>query len=149
MKPKPPIVSLLSYRMHKLLLENLPEHDGEPSITIESGVEKLDDDSDRYALRFVVRTSPPAPMGNACVPRIEADIEGFFRIAMKGEPEEIVKAIRVYGGAQLYSLIRGLISAPAAMFSSTTTVLPTLNMINVMDRTELVKAKRTQKTRKK
>lgn len=132
MTTKPPIVSLLSYRLHRLLLENLPEHDGDPSITVESGVVKMDDDSDRYALRFVIRTTPPAADGADCVPRIEADMEGFFRIAMDGEPEEIDTAIRVFGGAQLYSLLRGLISSPAALFSLTTTVLPTLNMQNMM-----------------
>lgn len=140
-----PIVSLLSYRLHRLLLENLPEHDGKPNIIVESGVARLDDDSGRYALRLTIRTNPPTTNSDACVPRVEADIEGFFRIAMEGEPQEIDKAIRVYGGAQLYSLLRGLMSAPAAMFSPTTTVLPTLNMQSVMSNATPLKKKRTRK----
>lgn len=136
---KPPVVSLLSYRLHRLLIEDLDKPNTSPTIHVEAGVAKEVEQPDIRVLRLRIATLPPAAREESSIPRIEADLEGRFRVHVEGTEEDIEKALRVYGGAQLYSLLRGLISAPAALFSPNNTVLPSINMQSFMDGAKTIK----------
>lgn len=138
-----PTVSLISYRLRKLLLEEVEPGKAEPSVTLEAGISPGTEESKVYTLRLRVVTAPPRGNAHASVPMVDAVLDGRFRVNVEGSDEEVHKALRVYGGAQLYSLLRGITAAPAAMFANCTTILPTINMQQVMENAK------TKKPRKK
>jgi hypothetical protein len=124
-----PPVTLVSYRLQKLSLEIPPKDSpGDGQVVVECFTARAADNPLLALLRLKISTTPPAVPAPTVIPLVEAVIEGHFYFAAEVPEQDREQALRTLGSAQLYSLLRGMVSGQASLFSITQPPLPTLNL---------------------